>query len=100
MQTTELTPDERARLRSYLSERFDLEELKNLAFDLGVSYDNLPHQVRGELARELLALFERRRRVGCLLQHAVRLRPDDGLLDLLGKLPPCSPNKKVRIIIG
>jgi hypothetical protein len=98
MQTTELTPDERGRLRSYLTERFDLLELKNLAFDLGVSYDDLPHQTRGELARELLSLFERRGRVGCLLQYAVKRRRADSVLDILAKLPPCTPNKKIRMI--
>ena len=34
---------DRSYLRKYLTERFDLEELKSLAFDIGIQYQQLPH---------------------------------------------------------
>ena len=55
MVTIEVSPDVRSRLRQFLTERFNLSELKDLSFDLGVDYEMFPHQTKGELSRELLA---------------------------------------------
>jgi hypothetical protein len=41
-----LEPNERASLREFLVGRFTLDELKNLAFDLGVDYESFAHQQR------------------------------------------------------
>jgi hypothetical protein len=73
------TADERADLaclREVLTGRFDDEELRSLSFDLGVDYDLLEGESKAGKARELVAYFERRRRVPELLNVAKRQRPD------------------------
>ena len=73
------TADERATLaylREVLTGRFDDEELRSLSFDLGVDYDLLEGESKAGKARELVAYFERRRRVPELLKVAKRQRPD------------------------
>ena len=55
----------RAKLRQFLVDRFSLDDLKDLAFDLGVDFQALPHQSTQELARELIAYLERLEKKGC-----------------------------------
>lgn len=42
-----------------LSERFNLESLKTLCFQLGIEADSLPHETREALARELILYCQR-----------------------------------------
>lgn len=42
-----LEPEERACVRTFLAERFSLPELYDLAFDLSIDYDSLPHETQG-----------------------------------------------------
>lgn len=59
-----------------LSSYFNLEELKNLCYDLGVEYENLPgEQTRLGRARELVRLLERQDCMDDLLARATDLRP-------------------------
>ncbi len=92
-----IEPSERANLREFLSSHFDLNELRNLAFDLGVDYQ-LFSDTKSELPRELIAYFERRNELGQLVKEVLRHRPDDDLTMLLGKLPPCVPRIKLQVI--
>ena len=94
-----LTHDERAKLHRYLQDRFNLVELKDLAFVLGVDYESLPHSTTVELSRELIGYFERRNNVSCLLQRVIALRADDELVGILARFGPCEPRIKVQIFL-
>jgi hypothetical protein len=95
-----LTPPERASLRQFLQNRFDLSELKNLAFDLGVDYQLFSHERIQDLSRELVEYFDRRDKLGCLVAEALNRRHDEEMAQLLAKLPVCSPSTKVQIIVS
>ena len=94
-----LDSSKRAELRRFLLNHFDLTELKDLAFDLGVDYQRFSHETTRDLSRELIAYFERRGQQSCLVTEVLRQRPDNYLVQLLAKLPSCTPNKKVQIIL-
>ena len=99
MATIDVSPDVRSRLRQFLVERFNMSELKNLSFDLGVDYEMFPHQTKGELSRELLAYFERKKNLSCLVAEMAKQRPDEELVALLSELGSCSPRSKVQIVL-
>lgn len=99
MATNEIPTNVRSSLRLYLTERFNMSELKNLCFDLGVDYEMFPHQTKGELSRELLAYFERTENLSCLVTEVVKQRPDDEMVALLAELGGCSPRSKVQIVL-
>lgn len=86
-----LDPARRAQLRQFLVDRFSLDDLKDLAFDLGVDYEKLPHGTTQELARELIAYSERQEQAKALIAEALERRPDgktrELFADLLGQLP-------------
>jgi hypothetical protein len=71
-----LKPEELAQLRQYLEARFSQEELRTLAYDLGIDYQDLPHTNKATLARELLAHVTRTQQLAALLQLALAKRPD------------------------
>ena len=103
---------DRSYLRKYLTERFDLEELKSLAYDIGVQYQQLPHTNSGEFSRELLAYCERDGKLLLdLVGEAEKLRHDSEVAALRERLaapavpPPASssplvPTKTARIFIS
>jgi len=93
-----LEPEDRAKLRQFLVERFSLDELKNLAFDLGVDFELFAHQTKQEFSRGLIAYFERRDNLSCLVTGLLRQRHDDDLARLLAKLPARAASKKIQII--
>jgi hypothetical protein len=97
--TFEVSPDVRSRLRQFLIEFFSLSELKNICFDLGVDYEMFPHQTKGDLSRELLAYFERKQNLSCLVAEVVKQRPEEELVNLLAELESCSPRSKVQIVL-
>jgi hypothetical protein len=99
---TALEPTDRARLRQFLVDRFGLDELKDLAFDLGVNFQVLPNSTVGEFSRELVTYFERRDQLGHLVLEILRRRPDFSLAQLLVRLLTHSPSdsEKPHIIIS
>jgi len=62
--TTALDP---VTLRRMLDDQFDLEEIKNLCFDLGIDFDDLRGE--GKKAREVVAYCQRRGRLQDLAVH-------------------------------
>jgi len=60
-------------LRRILNEQFDLEELKDLCFDLNIDFDDLPGG--GKKTREVVAYCKRRDRVAELVASIRQLRP-------------------------
>ncbi len=72
-------PPDRAtliRLRRVLNTRFTDGELRTLCFDLGIDYESLPGETKGDKARELLVFLQHRHRIAELVQVGRELRPD------------------------
>jgi len=63
-------------LRRILVERFDLEELRTLCFDLSVDYDALGGEGKEARARELIAYLQRRRQLDQVTSYIRQHRPD------------------------
>jgi len=93
-----LQPLERVQLREFLVNHFGQDELELLAFDLGVDYELLSYRNKQKLSLELIAYFERRNRLGCLLTEVIRRRPVNNLDHLLSKVSICTPTTKIQII--
>jgi tetratricopeptide (TPR) repeat protein len=95
---TMLPSEERAHLRQFMVKHFNLAELKELAFDLGIDHEALPHSTKGEFALALISYFERQNNLTCLLQQIVARRESDELVALLARSSPCKPRRKMLII--
>ena len=65
-----------------LDEYYNLEELRELCFKLGVDYDNLGGEGKRNKARELLLLIYRQDRLAELLAVVTQDRPNVPLPDL------------------
>lgn len=89
----------RSALLACLRERFSLEELRDIAFVLGVDFELFRHNTQSEFARELVSYLERRDRLGCLIVEVLKQRQDEQLASLLADLPPCKPLVKVQLWI-
>lgn len=64
-----------AGLRRLLVDSFNDGELRDLCFDLGIDYDDLPGQAKSDKARELVAYANRRARSADLLAACRHERP-------------------------
>lgn len=95
-----ISNEERAQLREFLNDRFNLDEMKTLSFDLGIDFEALPHATKSQFSRELVAYFHRNKKLGCLIAAMVQERPDEWLGQLLAKVASCAPNQKVQIILS
>lgn len=73
---TEYPVQYQAQLRRLLVQRFSLDELRTLAFDLGMDLDDLPGEGRPAKTRELVAVVNRAGRLGELAAQAERERPE------------------------
>jgi hypothetical protein len=72
---TSLNVDQ-SRLRDILAQFFNEGELRDLCFDLGVDYDDLPGEGKADRARELVGRFYRRGEGMTLLQAIRKRRPN------------------------
>jgi formylglycine-generating enzyme required for sulfatase activity len=72
----------RAQLRQILIERFKLDELRMLCFDLGVEYESLSGATRDGKAMALIEHLEHRLRLAELVALGRRIRPDIAWNDL------------------
>jgi hypothetical protein len=63
------------RVRDLLREGFDLSELADLGFDLGIRPDSIPGNTIAAKSRELVGYTERRGQLPALVAHARRQRP-------------------------
>ncbi len=63
-------------LRMVLVERFGIEELRTLGFDLHVDAESLPGEGKGALARELVAYLRHRNQLDQLVSYIRQHRPD------------------------
>ena len=64
-----------ARLRQGLRTCFNDSELRDLCFDLGVDYESLPGEGKGDKARELIAYLGRRSCIPRLIEKCDLERP-------------------------
>jgi tetratricopeptide (TPR) repeat protein len=65
-----------SKLGKLLVERFSGEEIRTLCYDLDIDYDALPGREKRAKSRELVAFLRRRDRLGDLIAHLERSRPD------------------------
>ena len=63
-------------LREILNTRYDEAELRDLCFELGVGYEELPSGGKTVKTRELIEYLQRRDRIQDLLDAVGKLRPD------------------------
>jgi hypothetical protein len=91
----------RADLHRLIKEKFNLDELKTLAFYLGIEHEAFAQNTLAEFTRELILYCERRDRLNCLIEEILRQRPElnQSLTPLLAQFPPCRPSTKVQVII-
>lgn len=73
-----ITPQSKplSNLRHILAERFNVSELQDLCFDLGVVYEDLPGAGKVDKARELIAYLDRHSRILELVRTGEQVRPD------------------------
>jgi hypothetical protein len=62
-------------LHHVLTQRFDLEELRTLCFQLGVGYDDLRGEGRTAKTRELILLCQRKGQLDRLAARVRQSRP-------------------------
>lgn len=93
-----LSPQDRAALRQYLTDRFSQDELNELAFDLGVDAETLSHETKGEFARALINHFEDRGEAVNLVREVQIRRPDPVMQMLLEKLQSAPPDDQPLLI--
>lgn len=63
-------------LRRMLVERFNIEELHTLCFELGLDYESLPGAEKESKARELVTHLDRHQLLSRLIEVGKQLRPD------------------------
>lgn len=66
----------RSELQDVLIEFFNEEDLKNLAFDMGIDYESLPADGKQGKARELIVQTQRDGRLWMLLAECEKARPN------------------------
>lgn len=71
-----------------LNQFFDLGELRQLAFEVGVEFDNLQGNRKEDKARELVLFVDRRGQLEMLVQQIGLMRPNVPLPWLGGRGPP------------
>jgi hypothetical protein len=83
---------QRKKIREILTNRFSEGELKTLAFDLGIDYENLPGGSKADTARELVRYCERKGLVRELVTAITEVHPK-----VAGDIPVhVIPNQSVR----
>ncbi|VAW43015.1 hypothetical protein MNBD_CHLOROFLEXI01-1846 [hydrothermal vent metagenome] len=65
----------REELHNLIDQRFNLEELKTLCFNLHVDYDSLPSEGKRAKIRELILGFERIDKINELVEKCQEMRP-------------------------
>jgi formylglycine-generating enzyme required for sulfatase activity len=67
---------DQVKMHEILTQRFNLEELKDLCFRLYIDYESLPSVGKSGKARELISYCQRRSRMMDLVLQIEQLRPD------------------------
>jgi CheY-like chemotaxis protein len=81
--------DDRSQLRQFLMDRFVLDELVEMAYDIiGPDYESLPSRDKRKFCIALITYLEQRGRLRDLVGRVRGLRPDNDLAALSAKLAP------------
>lgn len=75
MVNLDTSPHVLAAIRQMLIDRFDMDEMRDLCFSLGIDYAILP-QLRTGMARELVVLLVRHNRMSEFIRRVEESRPD------------------------
>ena len=96
-----LTLAERRHLRRLLARHFELDELRDLAFDLGAEYTVFRQDSRRAFCREWIDSFEHQGRVHCMAAAVLERvqEPDATLENLLARLPTCASWPRLQVIL-
>ena len=94
-----VTAELRAQIQRLLVRHFNLPELKDLCFELGISYEELPYSTISEFARELILYCERHSLEGCLAEVMCHARPLEDVISVFGQISNCNPRSKIQIVI-
>lgn len=76
------SPIDRAKLHKVLQGAFDLDEMKDLCFQLGIDYDDVPGTRKTSKIRELILQVERSGRTVDLIAIVQEMRPHISLEDI------------------
>jgi len=91
----QLSSGERIKLRQYLGTRFNLGELKTIAFDLDGHWDTIPYVDKLEFCRELIKQKEQEDRIAELISRALEDRKDPEIEQILTGFSP-TPQVKIE----
>ncbi|MFK7803864.1 MAG: hypothetical protein AB8G95_19685 [Anaerolineae bacterium] len=94
--------EELVKLKTILDERFNLIEIKDLCFELGIDYEDLASGGLIEHIQALLIHLENRNEVGRLVSLIAKYRPDidlsfwsKGRIDLTARNRPAGPGSSI-----
>lgn len=87
-QPAPLDPDLAVLVQHTLNQFFNLEELSQLAFEIGVDLEILPGSTRESKARELVLFVDRRGQLEMLVDKIAQMRPNVPLPWRGGRDPP------------
>jgi hypothetical protein len=96
--TYRLTRDDRERLLECLKSKFSFNDLQEIGFELGVSYEVNRDIEKAKYALDLLEYFIHRDQLYTLVSKIQSKRPNVSLVDILNKLSPPPKYIKVEII--
>ena len=79
----QLPADNKQKLRKEMEASFNIDELKTLSVDLGIKFENIPADTLEGIARELIELMERNKRLDEFITEMKEARPDSNWDDAL-----------------
>ena len=95
-----LETNERKELKEFLIASFNLEEFKDLSFNLGVDYQLFDHKTKGAFARGLIDFFDRRNKLDILVTEVMENRSSEILVRIKAKLSASSSRpKKYQLVV-
>jgi hypothetical protein len=91
--------EELTHLQQFLVDDFSFSELKDIAFDMGLDCENFPLDSKVEFSRAMLNCVLMYHNLSCLLVYMEKRRQNQEIAQLLNRLPPCQPRKKVELVL-
>ena len=89
----------KAQLRQFLVRNFNFSELKILAADVEVTYDELSYTTEEEFCLELILYLERRNRLGCLIDQVLARRNSPEVVQMRVRAGSCPVRKALQLIL-
>ena len=95
MAVAQLTPKQRTTLRKFLVDRFSETELRNLASDLAIPYERLPHNTTDAFVIALIQRCQNDEMLPDLIERALDIRKDEEMTQILHHSNKPSPSNEV-----